>query len=182
MRLWRVRPVRPGAILQVGASRFRGPGTVLADGTPVPHGAPILHLHLDNARVRRALAGSRGHAWALARVLRADLDTLADGVTRGAYGDVVAIRGVTVLAGMSRRFGFEVRPLPRTFRWGLVHDLAGLVMASYGLPAGIRPARGMPWPGEAWMSARALEARTRNAHGMRGIGRRRAGPAARRGR
>jgi hypothetical protein len=51
MWLWRVRPVREGSILQFGISPYRGHTTTLADGTTVPSGARIVHLHFDNRRL-----------------------------------------------------------------------------------------------------------------------------------
>lgn len=159
MRMWRVRTVRDGSILQYGISPFRGPSTVLADGTQVPHGARILHLHLDNRRVALALKDSNGNVWALGPRLDADLDNLARDVDSGRVGSVAAVRGVTVLASMAARFGFEVRPLPRNFRWRLVQSLAGLVIASYHAAGRAEIQRGVAWPGEIWMSASALRER-----------------------
>lgn len=151
MRLWRVRSVRAGALLLAGVSRYRGSTTTLADGTVVRHGARILHLHLDNGRVR-AEAAARTGGLALVPALRADLEVLGSLVREGRYGKVVAVRGVTVLAPAARRFGFEVRPLPHNLRWFLVHELARVVAAAYGR-GGPRDVR---WPGEVWMSAAAL--------------------------
>ena len=159
MRIWRVRAVREGSILQYGISPFRGPSTVLADGTPVPHGARILHLHLDNRRVELALEESNGNLWALGPLLDADLDNLARDVGSGRVGSVAAVRGVTVLATMAARFGFEVRPLPRNLRWRLIQSLAALVIASYHAAGRAEVRRGVAWPGEIWMSARALRGR-----------------------
>ncbi|HYU62960.1 MAG TPA: hypothetical protein VEN12_04195 [Verrucomicrobiae bacterium] len=159
MRMWRVRTVRDGSILQYGISPFRGQSTVLADGTQVPHGARILHLHLDNRRVALALKDSHGNVWALGPRLDADLDHLAIDVCSGRVGSVAAVRGVTVLASMAPRFGFEVRPLPRNLRWRLIQSLAGLVIASYHAAGRAEIKRGVAWPGEIWMSARALRER-----------------------
>ena len=114
MWLWRVRAVQAGAVLQFGVSPYRGPSTVLADGTRVPNGATILHLHLDNRHVTEAIRSSHGNVWALVPRINADLDALGERVVDGSLGPVAAIRGITVLAGMAGRFGFEVRPLPTT--------------------------------------------------------------------
>ena len=159
MRLWRVRSVRPGSILRFGASRYWGLSTTLADGTHVPSGARILHLHLDNRRLAAALGRAPLDPWPLAVMVNADLRALAEDVGSGRIGEVIALRGVTVLSGITHRFGFETRPLPRTLRWSLVHDLGGWVIASYH-PEGVAEAlRGIPWPGEIWMSAAALQRR-----------------------
>lgn len=161
MRLWRVRAVREGSILQYGISPYRGPSTVLADGTAVPHGAKIAHLHLDNRRVVEALRRSGGNAWKLAPRLNADLDALGESVESGRLGAIAAVRGVTVLAAMAARFGFEVRPLPRSLRWGLIRSLAALVIVSFHPAGRVEVKRGVAWPGEIWMSAHALTDRVR---------------------
>jgi hypothetical protein len=159
MWLWRVRPVSSGSIIQFGVSPYRGPTTVLADGTGIPSGAKIVHLHLDNRRVAAAMREANGNFWSLGPRVKADLDALRDLLGGDDLGDVTALRGVTVLATMARRFGFEVRPLPNNLRWGLVHSLAGLVLASYHGSSGVDLERGIPWPGEIWMSASALRCR-----------------------
>ena len=158
MRLWRVRPVERGSVLQFGISPFRGPATVLADGTPVPKGARILHLHLANRRVGELVRAAYGNPWAIAPRLNADLEALSRLTSSGSLGSVIALRGITVHAAMARRFGFEVRPLPRNLRWALIRELGVVVLASYTVdPAAI--ARGVPWPGEIWMSVGALRNR-----------------------
>ena len=159
MWLWRVRPVRPGSLLQFGASPYRGEAARLRDGTLVRKGDRILHLHFDNRLFAKFAGPEMSRPWALVERAREDLDALAEEVASGRLGNVQAIRGVTVLAPAASRAGFEVRPLPHNFRWALVRYLSALVMASYHRD-GIRELdRGLPWPGEVWMSARALRAR-----------------------
>jgi len=55
MRLWRVHPVRPGAIIQFGTSRYRGHNTRLADGTVVRRGA-VASISFFNARSTTPMA------------------------------------------------------------------------------------------------------------------------------
>jgi hypothetical protein len=156
MHLWRVRPVRPGALLQFGVSAYRGHSTVLSDGTSVQTGCRILHLHLDNHLLASLSRAEGSNPWELVDVVRHDLEALAEEVASGRLGDVRAVRGVTVLARAATRAGFEVRPLPHNLRWALIRLLSALVVASYH-PDGIREVdRGVPWPGEVWMSSRAL--------------------------
>jgi peptidoglycan-N-acetylglucosamine deacetylase len=156
MRLWRVRPVRPGALLQFGVSPYRGRTTVLADGTRVQTGDRILHVHLDN---RRLASAQRSNPWELVDMVRRDLDVLSEEVASGRLGEVKAVRGVTVLARAATRAGFEIRPLPHTLRWALIRQVLALVVAAYH-PHGIRELdRGLPWPGEVWMSSQTLQAR-----------------------
>ena len=159
MRLWRVRPVENGSVLQFGISPFRGPSTLLADGTPVPKGARILHLHLANRRVGDLIRAAHGNPWAIAQPMTADLDALRRLTSSGSLAAVIALRGVTVHAAMARRFGFEVRPLERNLRWALIRGLGVLVMASYTSDDPGALARGVPWPGEIWMSVGALQSR-----------------------
>jgi peptidoglycan-N-acetylglucosamine deacetylase len=161
MRLWRVRAVRPGALIQFGISPYRGRTTRLADGTLVRRGDRILHLHLDNRYLAANSTPGELNPWSLLELARRDLDDLAAQVASGRLGDVRAIRGVTVLAEATRRVGFEVRPLPQNVRWALIRRVLTMVLASYH-PAGAKELdRGVPWPGEAWMSSRTLLRRLR---------------------
>jgi peptidoglycan-N-acetylglucosamine deacetylase len=159
MRLWRVRPVRPGALLQFGVSAYRGPTASLLDGTLVRRGERIVHLHLNNRILAAASGGEDVNPWTLVEAASRDLDDLAREVASGRLGDVRAIRGVTVLASATRRLGFEVRPLPHNFRWALVRQVLALVLASHHHDGAKELDRGLPWPGEAWMSSRALLSR-----------------------
>lgn len=156
MRLWRVRPVRPGALIQFGISPYRGRTTRLADGTLVRHGDRILHLHLDNRHLAANSTPGDLNPWSLLELARRDLDDLAAEVASGQLGDVRAIRGVTVLAEATRRVGFEVRPLPHNLRWALIRRVLTLVLASHHRAGAKDLDRGVPWPGEAWMGSRTL--------------------------
>ena len=169
MRLWRVRPVRSGAVLQFGISPYRGQTTRLSDGTLVRRGDRILHLHLDNMVVAGRGEGGSYNPWQLIDLAGRDLDVLAELVASGGLGDVRAIRGVTVLARAAARLGFEVRPLPRNLRWTLVRDLSALVIATYHRAGAKELDRGLAWPGEVWLSSRALQRRltAESTHGPR---------------
>jgi len=156
MRLWRVHPVRPGAVIQVGTSRYRGHNTRLADGTVVRRGDRILHLHLDNRFLAAVSTTGELKPWSLVELARLDLDCLAAEVASGQLGDVRAIRGVGLLAGATRRVGFEVRPLPHSLRWALIRHVLALVLASHHRAGAKDLDRGVPWPAEAWMSSQTL--------------------------
>lgn len=155
MWLWRVRLIRPGGVLQFGLSPYRGQTAVLLDGTLVRRGARIIHLHFDNRRVAGAVSPGR-NLWALVDLVSDDLDALAREVESGRLGEVQAVRGVTVLAAAAKRIGFEVRPLPHNLRLVLIRYLSGLVLASYHRDGLREVDRGLPWPGEVWMSSTAL--------------------------
>ena len=166
MRLWRVHPVRPGALIQFGISRYRGHTTRLADGTLVRRGDRILHLHLDNrylAAVSTTVSPTGGlKPWSLVELARLDLDYLAAEVASGRLGDVRAIRGVGLLAEATRRVGFEVRPLPHSMRWALIRHVLALVLASHHRAGAKDLDRGLPWPAEAWMSSQTLLTRLKS--------------------
>lgn len=115
------------------------------------------------SRADAALAGPSGAAgarelnlWSLVELAHQDLDYLAEEVGSGRLGDVRAIRGVTVLAEATRRVGFEVRPLPRNLRWALIRQVLALVLASHHRVGAKDLDRGVPWPGEPWMSSQTL--------------------------
>ncbi|MDQ6877411.1 MAG: hypothetical protein M3082_06870 [Candidatus Dormibacteraeota bacterium] len=164
MWLWRVRHVQQGGMLQFGASPYRGPTTTLLDGTLVRKGDRILHLHFDNRLINQVVASIESTPWTLVDMARNDLDSLAAQVASGRLGEVRAIRGITVLAPAAGRAGFEVRPLPHNLRWALVRHLSALVMASYHRDGPRELDRGLPWPGEVWMSASALRGRLQTRH------------------
>jgi hypothetical protein len=164
MRLWGVRAAQPGALLQFGVSPYRGHTTVLLDGTHVEMGDRILHLHLDNQLLAQLAADGRLKPWELVERVRDDIDAIAEEVASGRLGEVRALRGITVLATAATRAGFEVRPLPHNLRWALIRNISALVLASYH-PGGIRELdRGLPWPGEVWMSSLHLQMRLKSSH------------------
>jgi hypothetical protein len=156
MRLWRVHPVRPGALIQFGISRYRGHTTRLADGALVRRGDRILHLHLDNRFLAAVSTTGELKPWSLVELARVDLDHLAAEVASGRLGDVRAIRGVGLLAEATRRVGFEVRPLPHSMRWALIRHVLALVVTSHHRAGAKDLDRGVPWPAEAWMSSQTL--------------------------
>jgi hypothetical protein len=162
MRLWRVHPVRPGALIQFGISPYRGHTTRLADGTLVRRGDRILHLHLDNRYLAAVSTTGKVNPWTLVELARLDLDYLAAEVASGRLGDVRAIRGVTMLSEATRRVGFEVRPLPHILRAALIRHVLALVLASHHRTGAKDLDRGVPWPGEVWMSTQVLVRRLKS--------------------
>lgn len=155
---WRLRPIRPGSVLRYRVLVHRGPPLSLADGTVVRPGDRVVDLHLDNRALTRMLVEERATPWSLLRRLKEDLAALLRLGERGKLGEVRALYGMTLFAEPARRLGFEVRPLPRTWRWALVHFyLVGLVALYH--PEGWRRAarlRDRLWPGQVWMSWAAL--------------------------
>lgn len=119
---WRrgIEPVRPGSILGIEPNRHAGPLVRLSDGTPVPRGALIWTVHFDNARLRQLAAqGWQRSAYAVANE---DLREMARRVVLLRAEDrPAALFGVTLLAPLTRRVGFELRERRRT-AWVRLED------------------------------------------------------------
>lgn len=158
-RFQRIRPVRPQAMLRYAIGRHRGAQVALRDGTVIEDGDPVIELHFDNQRlVQMTRAGTS--PWPLLQQARADLVALQTTLSSGLGIDFKALHGETLLAPAGTRLGFEVRPMPRTWRHALDRFfMAGLVVL-YN-PAGWRAAsrHASRWPGEIWMSRSVLARR-----------------------
>ena len=148
---------QPGAMARYRRAVYRGRPAVLQDGTSVNHGDPILEIHLDSQQVTDL--GTSGHTpWQRLAASKADMRALAEQVGSGALGPVVALHGETLVEGVPRLFGFEVTPLPRTWRWALFRYFMIGEEAVYhptGLARLNRP-RERRWPVECWLSKDAL--------------------------
>lgn len=75
-------------------------------------------------------------------------------VAEGRLGPVQALSGTSLLGAAGRRAGFEVREMPKTWRWGL-ERLFLLGMDVIHHPEGTRRLRraGAPrWPTKLWMT------------------------------
>lgn len=119
-KLRRIQPIGGGSVLGIERHRHRGAPVILADGTVVRAGDQAAIIHLDN-RLMQQLASSAWptDAW---RVARRDLRSLA--AAHAALPPTerpVAYHGVTVLAALTRRAGFEVRQRRRT-AWVRLQD------------------------------------------------------------
>lgn len=157
--LQRIRPVRSQAMLRFAFARHRGEPVVLGDGTVIACSDPILELHFDNHRLVE-LTRTGTSPWPLIQLARADLASLEKQLSTGGLGEIKALHGVTLFAPAGVRLGFEVRALPRTWRFALERFfMAGLVIL-YN-PAGWRAAghHASRWPGELWMSRAKLRRR-----------------------
>ena len=109
----RITPIGPDAALGLERHRHRGSTVTLADGTVVHDGDPAWIIHFDNARIRQlARTAWAGGAW---RVALRDMHRLAQlHLALPPDQRPVAYTGITVLAPLTRRAGFEVRDRPRT--------------------------------------------------------------------
>ncbi len=109
----RARPVRPGGLLLYRVVRR--------------HRRRMVEIHVDNRALLEIQRNGRYTPWRALAVARADLRELARIVESGALGEVDGLRGLTLLAPAGPALGFEVRPLPPTWRWRLVgYYMAGL--------------------------------------------------------
>lgn len=154
--LQHIRPVQAQAMLRLSFSRHRGRGLVLKDGTEIAPGDDVIELHFDNRRLVE-LTRSGTSPWPLIQHIRADLAVLATRLSAEGHDEIKALHGVTLFAPAGVRLGFEVHPMPRTWRFALERFfMAGLVIL-YN-PAGWRAAghHATRWPGELWMSRATL--------------------------
>lgn len=155
----RIRPILPGGMVRYALTRHRGRRVELRDGTVIEHGDPIIELHFDNHRLVELSRAGTG-PWPYLRHARTDLAEMERQLSSGAIAGAKALHGVTLFAPAGLRVGFEVRPLPKTWRFALDRFfLVGLVVLYH--PAGWQAAvRHAPrWPGEIWMSRPALTRR-----------------------
>jgi hypothetical protein len=106
-RLRHIRPIGPGSVLGLERHLYFGPTLTLADGTQVRHGDLAWIIHFDNRRMRQLADGPwPTHAWQVALDDLRLLAALHQGLP--VHGRPVAYTGITVLAPLTRRAGFEV--------------------------------------------------------------------------
>lgn len=153
----RIRPVHDGSLLGIEERRHRGAEVLLADGVHVPHGALLWAIHFDNARLSELGADgwqSRAHAAG-----RADLVALAALLqARDAAQRPIALVGVTMLASLVVRSGFEARDRPQSI-WTRLEDWylrSLLVRWAPGGRSRLRRGHGPIRSREVWLSTAAL--------------------------
>ncbi len=152
----KIRTLGPDSLLRYSLSHHRAAPTLLADGTRIETGDPIVELHIDNRHVTKEAAAST-RPWETLRRVRGDVAHLRQLALAGDLGDFRALHGVTLLAAAGRRADFEVRALPDTFHWRLERFFQVGLTALYhprGWPGAQAHAR--HWPGEVWMSRSRL--------------------------
>lgn len=110
-RVRRLRPMRPGALLWLERRRHRGGMVRLGDGTVVRSGDQAWVIHFSNTRLHEL--GSRGWQTRGYAAAREDLRALAAWhLLQPPEERPVAYTGVTLLASLTRRVGFEVHARP----------------------------------------------------------------------
>jgi hypothetical protein len=119
-RVRRIEGAGPAAVLGVERHRHRGAPVVLADGTTVMPGDAAWIIHFDNRRIRD-LAGAAwpADAW---RAARRDMIRIAERHAALPPGErPIAYTGISVLAPLARRAGFELRSR-QTSPWTHLQD------------------------------------------------------------
>ena len=152
-----ISPAGPGAVLGVERHRYRGRAVSLADGTVVSPGDPAWIVHFDNRRIRSLVSGAwPAEGW---RAARRDMARIAaQHAALPPSQRPVAYTGITVLASLARRAGFELRPR-RASAWTRLQDwYLRSLLARWGWAGRARLDRGhRPLvTQEVWLSAGEL--------------------------
>jgi hypothetical protein len=149
----RVRPITADGVLALERTRHRGPPLTLADGRRVATRDPIGVVHLRNDRVRDL--ADAGWQSAGMRVATDDLHALARWIEAEPRDRrPIAFRGVTLLAPLARRFGWEARATHRGRLAALERWYQAGLLARWSPQRRARLARGRArFPVELWISA-----------------------------
>lgn len=159
-------PLRPEGIVryEIAPLPARRP-LPLPNRPPVRRGERVIVIHLDNGAMAE-LAGRVPNGlrltWHIARIASADLQELADRVRAGSFpGDVRAIWGETLIYTSLTRYGFRIRPAPRTLRTPFVRLFMLSLFAIYGRPGALDGEHALQHfqLGEAWASLADLQRR-----------------------
>lgn len=154
----RPRPLNGGSALWFTVASYAGETVHLFDGREILSGDRVVELHLDNQGLSRAATGKDWSPWTATRLAEADLESLAQRIRSKSLGAVGGVHATSLYAGILRRYGFQVKPLPssaatRLLRFYLVGLLA--IYHPHGWE-GARHARLHGWPVEAWISSDRL--------------------------
>jgi hypothetical protein len=118
--LRRISPAGADAVLGVERHRHRGSAVALADGTVVRPGDPAWIIHFDNRRLRDFAGGAwPADGW---RAARRDMALIAAHHAALPQAErPIAYTGITVLAALAHRAGFELRAR-RASPWTRLQD------------------------------------------------------------
>jgi hypothetical protein len=161
-----VRPLKAddSGVIHFSLRRYKGVTRVLNDGSEVKGGDTIIELHLNNAwfkRKRNLKLRVSQSPRAVLSSLAQDLDLLARQVVGGAFGDITAVHGTTILHVGAKRLGFQVGELPDSlWKKGARFYMAGLMHAYHLRGNEVSGLREKPWElKEVWLSKAALLSR-----------------------
>ena len=161
-----VRHIKPliaddSGIIRFNVGHYKGPTRVLNDGTEVKGGDTIVEVHLNNdwfKRRRNLNLGASQSARAFLGCYAQEFRILARQVASGTFGEIVALRGITLLGVAARRLGFQIDEMPDSlWKKGARFYMAGL-MQVYHLRGGDVPMlRDKAWElKEIWLSKASL--------------------------
>lgn len=155
-RLYRLEPV--GELLLLQRRTYQGPPRRLDDTTELLCGQPLAIIHFNNSALAEAqtASGGRHGGFVFARLLFEALHDLADRVERDpAFAQVTGFRGVTWIPPHGRRIGFEIQPLPQSWRTRMLAWHFRCLLYAFNPQASSRE-RGPLRPHEFWMSRQQL--------------------------
>jgi hypothetical protein len=161
--IYQTKPVRIDdcGIIRFNLRRYKGPTRVLNDSSEVNMGDMIIELHLSNDWFIRRRELKLSASQSLREFLDCfgqELRILAQQISSGAFGDVVALHGTTLLYVAAKRLGFQIVGLPACLWKKLARFYMTGLMHVYHLRGdGILGLRGKPWElKEVWLSKAAL--------------------------
>lgn len=137
LRTHTITPVRQGALFAVRRKR------------------KVLELHLDSRALSRMRAESGYSTFRAVHRMREDLEALAATVRAGKFGQVLEVRGRSLMGSAGAVLGFETRRVPRSLGAALQQYFMVGIDAVYH-PRGLREHAMRRWPVEIWMSVEEL--------------------------
>lgn len=137
MRFHPATPVRPGALFA-----FRKMG-------------PVVELHLDSRRLSRMRREPGYTTFRAVHQMREEMGALAAAIRAGELGEVIVVKGISLMGEAGAVLGFETRPLPRNLANALKQYFMVGLDAIYH-PRGLRERAKQRWPVETSMTAEAL--------------------------
>jgi hypothetical protein len=165
-RLHPMRRVRPGGVLRYEIIHLPERALPLSGRHPIKHGDRVIGLHFDSraiAALNAVTPTTQAMTWRLVREGLKDLRALADLIRAGAFpADIRGVWAESVLYRAFARYGFTVRPAPRSLRTPFARLFLLTLMAMYGRTTTDRLGDDYQLHlelGEAWMGLDELERR-----------------------
>lgn len=96
---------------------YHGPDILLSDGVTIKDGMTVLEAHISNDKMLELMSGQKeGRAAAMVKVFADEFRLFAEAVQRGEVEEFEAMFGYTLMGPLAKRIGFDVLPLPGTFK------------------------------------------------------------------